>query len=168
MDRRELADRLKQERLKSARPWEPISDGYLTAREFLSLIGVHGKSKAYRRALRVLRIASSRSDLLGQMPEYLTDCFREGIVQVHPFRGTSKGAVAVEYRIPIESLDEKCAALAKRLIPARSSKNPCSVPVSRHAFQGLGLLSAKAGKSKSELVEEWVERELERLFAQEL
>jgi hypothetical protein len=129
MDRRELADMLKQERLKSARPWEPISDDYLTAREFLSLIGIHGKSKAYRRALRVLRIAHSRSDLLGHLPEYLTNCFREGIVQVHLFRGTSKGAVAVEYRIPVESLDEKFAALAKRLIPARNSKNPCSYAV---------------------------------------
>jgi hypothetical protein len=77
------------------------------------------------------------------------------------------GAVEIEYRIPVLSLNGKYAYLAKKLIPARHSKNPYAVPVTRQALKGLTVLSKKTGKSTSELVEEWVQEELERSFAHE-
>jgi len=154
-----------EEKLKRSRPWEPISDDYLSAREFLSLIGIQGKSKAYRRALRYLTMAAYRSDILDRMPDSFKDCFREGIVRSHSFRGTTGGVVAFEYRIPVESLDEKYAKLAKKVIRARHGKNPYAIPISQTTFRRLTVLSEKVGKSNSELVEELVQKELERLFA---
>ncbi len=67
-----------------------------------------------------------------------------------------------EYRVPVESLNEKYAELAKRLIGARHSKSPYAVPLSKSTFMRLSVLSAKTGKSNSELVKELVQKELER------
>ena len=79
MDLKEAVAMLKQEKLSRARPWSAISDDYLTAREFLSLIGIPGKGRDYRRTIRWLSMASSdRSDKNLYMPEYLKKCFREG------------------------------------------------------------------------------------------
>ncbi len=162
-----LTAMLKEAKLKRARPWEPISDDYLSAREFLSLVGIHGKGRGYRRALCYLRLAAGNSDILNRTPDSLKDCFQEGLVCVHSFRGSTGGAVGIEYRIPIESLNGKYAHLAKKLIPARHSKNPYAVPISRHAFRGLTVLSKREGKSTSELIGEWVQEELEHSFAHE-
>jgi hypothetical protein len=155
----------KEAQLKRALPWEPISDDYLSAREFLSLMGIHGKSKRYRRALSYLRLAAAGSAIVDHLPDLLKDCFREGLVSVHPFRGSTRGAVAIEYRIPLPSLSGKYLYLARKLIAARHSKHPCAVRISREAFRGLTVLSKKTGKSTSELVEAWVQRELEHSFA---
>ena len=157
----------KEAQLKRALPWEPISDDYLSAREFLSLMGIHGKSKRYRRALSYLRLAAAGSAIVDHLPDLLKDCFREGLVSVHPFRGSTRGAVAIEYRIPLPSLSGKYLYLARKLIAARHSKHPYAVRISREAFRGLTVLSKKTGKSTSELVEAWVHKELERFSVHE-
>jgi len=94
----------KEAELKRAQPWEPISDDYLSAREFLSLMGIRGKTKRYRRALGYLRLAATGSAIVYHLPDLLKDCFREGLVNVHPFKGSTGRAVAIEYRIPLPSL----------------------------------------------------------------
>ncbi len=153
----------KEAQLKRALPWAPISDDYLSAREFLSLMGIHGKSKRYRRALSNLRLAATGSAIVRYLPDLLKDCFREGLVNVHPFRGSTGGAVAIEYRIPLLGLDGRYQHLARKLIAARHSKHPYVVRISREAFRGLAVVSKKTGKSTAELVEAWVHKELERL-----
>jgi len=167
MDQPKMSDTLtallKEAQLKLSQPWGPISDDYLSAREFLSLIGIHGKSKRYRRALSYLRLAATGSTISDHLPDLLRDCFREGLVNVHPFRGSTGGAVAIEYRIPLPSLSGKYLYLARKLIAARHSKHPYAVRISREAFRGLAVLSKKTGKSTSELVEAWVHKELEYL-----
>jgi len=166
-DTEELMKRFREEKLKRSRPWEPISDTYLTAREFLSLVGIRGKSKAYRRALRHLIQAAYRSDVLHLQPDTFKDCFREGLVRCHSFQGTTGGVVEFEYRVPVESLNEKYAELAKKLIDARHTKNPYAVPLSKKTFMRLSILSEKMGKSNTELVEELVQKELERFGTHE-
>jgi hypothetical protein len=101
------------------------------------------------------------------LPDLLKDCFREGLVNVHPFRGSTGGAVAIEYRIPLLSLNGEYQYLARKLILARHSKHPHAVRISREAFRGLAVLSRKTGKSTSELVEAWVHRALEHFSANE-
>ena len=166
MDLKEAVAMLKQEKLSRARPWSAISDDYLTAREFLSLIGIPGKGRDYRRTIRWLSIASSdRSDKNLHMPEYLKKCFREAVVCAHLFRGTAKGAVTFEYRIPLESLDPDYVRRAKSLVAARKSNSPYSVPLSRRVFMELTFLSAGTGKSMPEMIEEWAHREIHIVLA---
>ena len=88
-------------------------------------------------------------------------------MSVHAFRGSTGGAVAIEYRIPLPSLSGKYLYLARKLIAARHSKHPYAVRISREAFRGLTVLSKKTGKSTSELVEAWVHKELERFSVHE-
>ena len=164
---KEIVAALKEAKLASARPWMPISNDYLTVREFLSLIGLYGKRKEYRLTIRHLSMASTRNDSNLPAPEYLKECFREGMVCVHLFRGSPKGTVAFEYRIPVKSLDEKYAGRAKTLTSARNGNIRNSIILSRQTFKGLTLLSARTGKSMSETVEEMVDRELKLMFATE-
>jgi len=138
--------------LKRAQPWEPISDDYLSAREFLSLMGIHGRSKGYRRALGNLRLAATGSAIVYDLPDLLKDCFRGGLVNVYPFRGSTGGTVPIEYRIPLPSLSEGYLYLAKKLIAARHSKHPYTIRISREAFKGLTVVRKKTGKSTSELL----------------
>jgi hypothetical protein len=158
MRAREIADVLQTERLKRARPWTPVSTDQLTARELLSLIGIEGKGRRYRRVLRYLRLACNRDDGAGRSPHYLNGCFREG-VRVYVFQGRGHGAVSLEYRIPVESLDDKYVEHAKKLISARNGRASDSICVSREAFKELVALSARAGRSISEMIEQWVHRE---------
>jgi hypothetical protein len=104
---------------------------------------------------------------LDHLPDIVRDCFREGLVSVHAFRGSTGGAVAIEYRIPVLSLSGKYQYLARKLILARHSKHPYAVRISREAFRDLTVLSKKTGKSTSELVEAWVHKELERFSVHE-
>ena len=162
-----LTAMLKEGQLKLSLPWKPISDDYLSTREFLSLISIDGKGKRYRRALGYLRLAATGSNILDHLPDIVKDCFREGLVSVHTFRGSTGGAVAIEYRIPLPSLNGKYQYLARKLISARHSKHPYAVRISREAFRDLTVLSRKTGKSTSELVEAWVHKELEHFSVHE-
>ena len=158
MRAKEIARMLHAERLKRARPWVPVSSDYLTAREFFSLIGIEGKGRHYRRTLRYLRLASNRGDDAGRAPEHLNQCFLKGL-RVEVFQGRGKGVVSVEYRIPVESLNEGYVEQARKLISGRHGKAADTISVSHEAFKELVALSARAGKSIPELIEQWVHRE---------
>ena len=158
MRAREIAKVLQEERLKRALPWTPVSADQLTARELLSLVGIEGKARRYRRTLRYLRMTSNRGDGAVRAPDYLSECFREG-VRVQVFQGRGNGAVSVEYRIPVESLNQKYAELAKRLISVRNGSASDFICVSREAFRELVALSARAGTTIPEMVEQWAHRE---------
>jgi hypothetical protein len=158
MQAREIADVLHEEKMKRARPWTPVSTEELTAREFLALIGIEGKGRRYRRTLRFLRLTSNRDDEASRAPGYLSKCFRAG-VRVRVFQGRGHGAVPVEYRIPLESLNDEYAELATKLISGRNARPSDSINVSRETFKQLVALSARAGKSIPDMVEEWAHRE---------
>jgi hypothetical protein len=154
----EIAELLQEERLKRACPWTPVSAEQLTAREFLSLIGIKGKGRRYRRTLRHLSLTCTRNDEADRAPGYLTKCFRQGVI-VQVFQGRGHGAVSVEYRIPVESLEDEYADRARRLISGRSGKPSDSISVSRETYKHLVALSGRAGKSIPDMVEEWARRE---------
>ena len=158
MRAREIADVLHAEKMKRARPWTPVSAEQLTAREFLALVGIEGKGRRYRRTLRYLRLTFNRDDEAGRAPGALSKCFREG-VRVQVFQGRGHGAVAVEYRIPLESLNEEYAERARRLISGRNGRPSDSISVSHETFKQLVALSARAGKSIPDMIEEWARRE---------
>ncbi len=164
MNLQEVRAMLRQEKLDRARPWTPISGEYLTAREFLSLIGIYGKKRGYRSTIRWLSMASSRTG--GHMPEYLKKCFKDGIVCAHLFQGSPKGAVTFEYRIPIDSLDEKYAERAKTLMFSRNGKSDNSVTLNQRIFRELRVLSARTSRGMSEIVEDLVHKEFESSFAE--
>ena len=150
----EIADVLHEEKMKRVRPWTPVSTEQLTAREFLTLIGIEGKGRRYRRTLRFLRLTFNRGD--GRAPGYLGTCFRAG-VRVEVFEG--HGAVSVEYRIPLESLSAEYAERARKLIAGRKARPSDSISVSRGTFKQLVALSARAGKNIPDMIEEWARRE---------
>jgi len=156
---KELADALKAERLRRARPWAPLSADYLKTAELLSLIGMQTNEAQYRRALRYLRMASNRSDATDHVPDSLRSCFRES-VRVHAFKGN--GGVEVEYRIPIESLSEEYAARARKLVAARNVDLGPSICVSQGTYRKLKVLSLKKKKTIPEMLEAWAHQELQR------
>lgn len=154
----EIAKVLHAERLKRAHPWAPASADQLTAREFFSLIGIKGKGRQYRRTLRYLRLSCSRDDEAERAPAYLAKCFRHGIA-VLVFQGRGHGAVSVEYRIPVESLKDEYADRARRLVSGRKGNPSDSVSLKHETYKQLVALSARAGKSIPDLVDEWARRE---------
>ena len=158
MRAREIADVLHQEKMKRVRPWTPVSTEELTAREFLTLVGIEGKGRRYRRTLRFLRLTFNRGDEADRAPGYLSKCFRAGM-RVQVFHGRGHGAVPVEYRIPLESLSDEYAELARRLISGRNARPSDAISVSRETFKQLVALSARAGKNIPDMIEEWARRE---------
>jgi hypothetical protein len=135
-----------------------VSAEQLTAREFLSLVGIKGKGRRYRRTLRHLSLTLTRNDEADRAPAYLTRCFRQGMI-VEVFEGRGRGAVSVEYRIPVESLSDEYADRARRLISGRRGRPSDSISVSRETYKHLVALSGRTGKSIPEMVEEWARRE---------
>ncbi len=166
MDEQEIVDILKKQRLDQARPWEAISSDYLTTREFLSLVGIGGRGREYRQALFYLEIASKRDNTGHILPDYLKRCFLNQAVRVHVFRSRSEALIGVEYRVPVESLDESYGERVKQLIASRNGKTPDSV-ISRRTLKKLRQLSEIKRKSISELVDAWVDREMDAVLGKE-
>lgn len=162
MDQREIVGLLNRHRLNQARPWMAISSDYLTTKEFLSLIGIGGRGKEYRQALLYLDIASRRHNSGQLLPAYLRNCFRRGVVSVHVFQGRSKDLIGVEFRIPVDSLDEKYAERIKELISSRNGRGP--EPISRGTLRKLRRLSEITHRSISEIIDTCVDREIEAVI----
>ena len=164
MDETKIKELFMQEKLKRASPWKPVSADYLTTREFLSLVGIDGKGKAYRKTIYQLDIAAS-ADNNHLMPDYLRRCFREGVVRVHVFRGRARGPVSLEYRIPIESLEEKHLQSARMLTKFRNGK--ARDYITPAVLRRLTLLSDQAKKSIPEIIGRLVNREVEIMLAEQ-
>jgi hypothetical protein len=164
MDEKKIKQLFTQEKLKRAHPWEPVSADYLTTMEFLFLIGIDGKGKTYRETLYHLDVAAS-ADNNHLMPDYLRQCFREGVVCVHIFRGRAKGPIPLEYRIPIESLEEKHLQSAGRLTKLRNGK--ARDYITPAVLRRLTLLSDQAKKSIPEIIGRLVNREVEIMLAEQ-
>ena len=165
MDEQEIVDILKKRRLDQARPWTAISSDYLTTREFLSLVGIQGRGREYRQALFYLEIASKRDNADHILPDYLKRCFRDGAVRVHVFRSRSEGLIGVEYRVPVESLDERYAERIRQIVSSRNGNIPESI--SRAAMKKLRLLSEITHRSISEIVDACVNREMDAVLGKE-
>jgi hypothetical protein len=165
VDERDIVDILKKQRLDHARPWEAISSDYLTTREFLSLAGVEGGGRKYRQTLFYLEIASRKEGSGHLLPDYLKRCFRDGSVRVHVFRSRSEGLIGVEYRIPVQSLDERYADRIREILSCRNGKAPDSI--SRGTLKKLRQLSEITHKSISEIVDECVNREMDAVLGKE-
>ncbi len=165
MDELEIVGILKQQRVDHARPWKAISSEHLTTREFLSLIGIEGRGREYRQSLLYLEIASRRDNTDHLLPDYLKTCFRDGRVHVHVFRSRNESLVGVEYRIPVESLDERYTERVSEIMAYRNGKTPDSI--SRGTLKKLRQLSEISHKSISEIVDGWVKREMDVLFGKQ-
>ena len=162
MDEKRIKELFRQEKLKRAYPWKHVSADYLTTREFLSMIGIDDRGKRYRQTLYYLDVAAS-GDNNHLMPDYLRRCFREGVVSVHVFRGRAKGPISLEYRIPIECLDEKYLQPVKRLVEFRTGK--ARDYITPAVLRKLSSLSDETAKSISEIIGTLVNREIEIMLA---
>jgi hypothetical protein len=165
MDEQEIIDILKKQKLDHAHPWKALSSEYLTTREFLSLIGFEGRGKEYRQTLFYLEIAAKRDNKGHLLPDYLKKCFRDGAVRVHVFRARSEDLIGVEYRIPVESLDERHAERVKEIVSSRDRKAPCSI--SRATLKKLKRLSEMTHRSVSEVIDACVDREMDAALGRE-
>lgn len=164
IDKKRLRARVWQQRLKRAGPWTPLSGEYLNTKEFLFLFDGCGDEREYREALFCLRIASSgsRNHLV---PEYLRAMFRDGVVSVDMV-GRTRGAIAVEYRVPIQSLDEKYVRVAKLLVHLRSKRlDQC---LDDATFRKLVRLSLESDKTIPEIITASVEAFFAHSVRQEL
>lgn len=162
MDENKVRELFRQERLRRATPWEPVTADYLTTREFLSLIGIEGRGRRYRRTLYYLDVASS-ADNSHLMPDYLRRCFKGGIVHVHVFQGRARGPISQEYRIPIERLDEAYIHSARRLVKFRTDK--ASDYITPAILRKLNSLSDETERSIPEIISTLVNREVEIMIA---
>ncbi len=162
MDEKTVKEFFRQERLRRASPWKPVSGDYLTTREFLSLVGIDGKGRRYRRTLYYLDIAASgdNSDL---MPDYLRRCFKKGVVHVQVFHGRAEGPIALEYRIPIEALDDAYVQSAKRLVKFRTDK--ARDYITPTILRKLSSLSDETEKSIPDIISALVNREVQMMVA---
>ena len=149
--------RTKAQRLAS--PWEPDSPERLTAREFLTLVGVKGKGNNYRRAIAWLAMAVV-GDHNERIPPVLKEPFRDSVPRVHAFLGRGNGAVAVEYRIPVASLDEKYAGQIQNLLSLRSGQPQDSI-IGPKTMAQLKFLSRTTGNSPSEIIAASVQQMVE-------
>jgi hypothetical protein len=164
VDEKRVKELFRQEKLKRARPWKPVSADYLTTREFLSLIGIDGRGKTYRETLYRLDVAASGNNN-HLMPDYLRRCFREEVVCVHIFRGRAKSPIPLEYRIPIESLEEKHLQSARRLTKFRNGK--ARDYITPAVLRRLTFLSDQVKKSIPEIIGRLVNREIEIMLAEQ-
>ncbi len=165
MDEQEIVDILKKQKIDHARPWKAITSDYLTTREFLSLIGIEGSGREYRQALFYLEIASKRDNKDHLLPDSLKKCFRDGSVRVHVFHSRNSGLIGVEYRIPVESLDERYAERIREIVSCRNGKVPDFV--SRATLKKLRRLSEITHRSISEIVDACVNREMDAVLGKE-
>ncbi len=162
MDKEKVKELFRQERLRRAFPWKPVSADYLTTRECLSLIGIESRGKRYRRTLYYLDIAAS-GDNSHLIPDYLRSCFKEGIVHVRVFQGRAEGPISLEYRIPIERLDETYVQPAKRLVKFRTDK--ARDYITPAILRKLSSLSDETEKSIPDIISTLVNREVEIMVA---
>ena len=165
MDEQEIIGILKQQKLDHARPWKAISSDYLTTREFLSLIGIEGKGREYRQALFYLEIASRRENKSRLLPDYLKKCFRDGSVSVHVFHSRNSGLIGVEYRIPVESLDERYAERIREILAFRNG-NILDL-ISERTLKKLRRLSVITHRSVTDIIDECVNREMDAVLAKQ-
>lgn len=152
------ACRRKAQRL--ARPWEPDSQERLSAREFLSLIGVKDKNNDYRRATAWLAMVVV-GDHNERIPARLKEPFRDGVPRVHAFKG--HGPVDIEYRIPVASLDEKYAAQIQTILSLRNGQGLDSI-IGPKTMAQLKFLSRTTGNSPSQIVATSVQRMVETMI----
>ena len=162
MDEQEIVDILKKQKIDQARPWTAISSDYLTTREFLSLVGIEGRGREYRQALFYLEIASKRDNKGHLLPDSLKNCFRDGSVRVHVFHSRNSDLIGVEYRIPVESLDERHAERVREIVSSRNGKTPDFI--SPATLKNLRRLSEITRKSVSEIIDESVNREMDAVL----
>ena len=120
VDREQLRARLRQERLKRAGPWRPLSGESLTPREFLFLLELGADERDYRETVLYLRKAASNKNR--PMPEYLRAMFRDGVVAVDMVQGRPGGPISVEYRVPINCLQKGYVRVAQEIVDLRNKK----------------------------------------------
>ena len=150
--------------LKFARPWEADSPERLTAREFLSLVGVRGKGNNYRRAIVWLAMAAV-GDGNDRIPGVLKEPFRDGVLRVHPFQSRSPNLVPVEYRIPVKDLTDKYAEQIRKLLSCRLGR--VNDMIGPKTLAQLKFLSRRTGKSPSEIIAASVARMVEDAVGEE-
>ena len=71
------------------------------------------------------------------------------------FGRRSEGLIGVEYRIPVESLDERYGERVKEIVSSRNGKTPD--PISRGTLRKLKRLSEITHRSISEIVDSWAQ-----------
>ncbi|OPY70733.1 MAG: hypothetical protein A4E57_00350 [Syntrophorhabdaceae bacterium PtaU1.Bin034] len=162
MDEKTVKEFFRQERLRRASPWKPVSTDHLTTREFLSLVGIESRGSKYRRTLYYLEIAAS-GDNSHLIPDYLRRCFKEGVVHVQVFHGRAEGPIALEYRIPIETLEDTYVRSAKRLVKFRTDK--ARDYITPAILRKLSSLSDETDKSIPDIISTLVNREVQIMVA---
>ena len=94
--------------LNVAKPWEPITDEHLSAKELLLLLGIDAETKHYQylKYLRFCRIAAAYpGDNHHSLPYNLRDCFAGGAVKVEAFKSQRNLTRSkIEYRVAIADL----------------------------------------------------------------
>lgn len=84
-------------------PWTPMKEGFLTAKQFMTLIGLSGKRLQARVMGRFIAAESHQdTSLIG---DYLISCFKEGRARIHICQG--RGVTNLEYRVAIDDLKEE-------------------------------------------------------------
>jgi len=139
IDRKQLRARFRQERLKRARSWTPRSGESLTPKEFLFLVEISADERDYRETVLFLRRAASPNKNRST-PDYLKVMFRDGVVFVDMVQGRPGGPISVEYRVPINRLEERYVRVAHELVDLRSRKlRGCLNDVTLHRLAQLAL-----------------------------
>jgi hypothetical protein len=110
---------------KVAKPWEPITDEYLSTKELLLLMGIDPRVKyhQYRRYLHFCTIAAHPGGNPDSLPHDLRTCFADETIKIQAFRGRNDSTRAkIEYRVAIADLRKDHQLKALDIVIERINK----------------------------------------------
>jgi len=138
---------------ENALPYAPISDEFITAREFASLVGM--SSHRPQRRLKVLLSMISQGKDPETIPAEIRECFAGQKPVVHVYQG--KGSIDYEYRIAIKDLSGGYVSAARQAINGRSNY------VKPGTLKKLRYLSMHFKTDISSVIDILVNREIEKV-----
>jgi len=142
-----------------AKPWTPITDEYLSSKEFLLLLGLNPKATdyRYRKLLHFCEIAAHPDSNHDLFPGRLRDCFMDRTVNILAFKGHYGDATRakVEYRIAIADLAKDCQVRALDIVLKRVAE---STKLTESTRLGLRTLAYENNQSISQVINDLIKK----------
>ena len=144
-----------EQQLLTARPWEPLTEDYLSTYEFLTVLGIKRSSRKRKEIQRYLYLACSRTDAQSLLPDYLKRVFLDGVVRVHFFNYKKKGPVKFMYRIAVKDIGKEYLPTVAKVIALRE-KIKATDAIDTQTRKSLAYLAVSTGKNINSLIIEFI------------
>ena len=154
----DINDAIVSMRYANAREWEPISDKYLTLKEFATLVGLSCSRSNLARLRTYLNLVIGGNNQ-NNIPDIIKRLFRDGHAKVHIFRGINT-TVNVEYRVAISDLTQEYGEKAGKLILTRVE----TITPKGHTRDMIRYLAKHYGMSPNDIIVLIVDKEFKSVI----